>query len=106
MALGEFEQILLLGLLQLGGKAHGVPLRGEIYRRTGRRVSAGAVFTAMERLEKRGLIDSALGEPTSKRGGKRRRIYEIAPAGLAAIHRSLKTLDSMTDGLSAFPETP
>ena len=105
MALGEFEQILLLALLQMGGRGHGVPIRLEIAGRTGRDVSAGAVYTAMERLQRRGLISSVLGDSSARRGGKRPRVYQIEPAGLEEIHRSVRTLGRMTEGLTVSPET-
>ncbi len=48
--LGEFEQLLLFAVLNLGDDAYGVELRKGIERATGRRVSPGAVYTAMDRL--------------------------------------------------------
>ena len=49
--LGEFEQLLLFAVLNLGDDTYGVELRKGIERVTGRRVSPGAVYTAMDRLE-------------------------------------------------------
>ena len=62
--LGDFEQRILFALIRLGADAYGVTIREEIEARTGRAVSAGALYTALDRLEKRGLVASRLGEPT------------------------------------------
>lgn len=101
--LGEFEQLLLFALARLGDRAYGVTVREEIERRTGRRVSPGAVYTALNRLEARGLVSSFFGEPTPERGGKRKRYYALEPRGIAALQRSHDALRSMSKGLSLKP---
>lgn len=99
--LGEFEQLLLLALVRLGDEAYGVTIRREIEQRTGRRnVSAGAVYTALERLEARGLVRSTWGEPTAERGGKRKKFYRIEPLGMKALSRSYTALQQMARGLA------
>ena len=72
-------------LLRLDEPAYGVTILGELEERTGRTVSPGAIYTAMSRLERRGLVSSFLGEPTPQRGGRRKRFYELEAAGRAAI---------------------
>jgi DNA-binding PadR family transcriptional regulator len=95
--LGEFEQVVLFAVVQVDG-AYGASIRQEIERRTGRQVSAGAVYTTLERLETRGFIASSWGEPTSERGGKRKRHYRIRPAGREALARSWQALRAMARG--------
>lgn len=97
--LGTFEQILLLALLRLGDDSHGVPIRAEIEKRTGRVVSPGAIYTALDRLERRGLVRSHLGAPTPQRGGKRKRHYRLTPAGANALRRAHAALAEMIRGL-------
>lgn len=104
--LGEFEKLLLLALLRLDEPSYGVVVRREIERRTGRRVSPGAVYTALERLERRGLVSSWLGEPTAVRGGKRKRYYQLEPAGRESLRRSQETMRRMSEGLAVHVETP
>lgn len=88
--LGEFEQLVLFAVLQLDD-AYGVTVREEIRRRTGRAVSAGAVYTTLERLEARRLVASRWGAPTPERGGKRKRLFAVTPAG-ARLLRDLRRL--------------
>ena len=97
--LGEFEQLLLFALLRLGDEAYGVTLRQEIETRTNRVVSAGAVYTAMERLEARGFVTSFTGDPSPKRGGKRKKHYRLERAGAQALNRSFESLNQMARGV-------
>jgi DNA-binding PadR family transcriptional regulator len=98
--LGEFEQLLLFALLRLGDNAYGVTVRREIEQRTGRSVSSGAVYTSLERLESRGLVSSVVGEPTPRRGGKRKKYYKIRSEGARALAQSYGALREMAKGLS------
>ena len=98
-ALGEFEQLVLLGLLRLGPEAYGAAVSLEIEQQTGRAVSVSAVHTTLDRLEDKRLIRSRLGEPTPQRGGKRKRHYEVLPAGVRALQHALGGLRRMTAGL-------
>jgi DNA-binding PadR family transcriptional regulator len=98
--LGEFEQLLLFALLRVGDDAYGVTLRQEIESRTSRTVSAGAVYTAMERLESRGFVSSVVGEPTPQRGGKRKKYYRLEKAGAKALSRSYSSLNAMARGVA------
>ena len=99
-ALGDFEQRILFALIRLGPDAYGVPIRADIEARTGRAVSAGALYTALDRLETRGLVSSRLGEPTPERGGKRKRLYTVQPAGERALAQLYESLRLMASGLA------
>jgi PadR family transcriptional regulator PadR len=96
---GDFEQLVLLGVLQLGNEAYGAAIRQDIHARSGRDVSINAVYTTLDRLEQKGLLRSWIGEPTAQRGGRRRKFYEVRPAGLAAIRQAYQAMRAMADGL-------
>ncbi len=98
---GEFEQLVLLAVLQIGDSAYGVPIRNEIEHRTGRTVSRGAVYTTLDRLEAKGLLGSQLGDPTPERSGKAKRYYRVESSGIEALKESQKALRSMWTGLEA-----
>jgi DNA-binding PadR family transcriptional regulator len=97
--LGEFEQIVLLALLRLGGDAYGATVCTEIETRGRRGVSVSAVHTTLERLEQKGLIKSRIGDPTPQRGGKRKRHYEVLAPGVRALQASYRSFRNMADGL-------
>lgn len=99
LPLGEFEQLVLLALVRLGPDAYGATVRREIETRSGRRVSISAVYTTLERLEQKGFVRSWIGEPTPQRGGRRRKHFELLPAGGRALKLAYDAFTSMSDGL-------
>ena len=98
-ALGDFEQLVLLGVLRLGQDAYGAAIRQEIHQRSGRDVSINAVYTTLDRLEGKGMLRSWVGEPTAQRGGRRRKFYAVRPAGVAAMRDAYQAFRAMADGL-------
>ena len=102
--LGEFEQLLLLALVA-HDEAYGVQVRRMIEQRTGRSVSPGAIYTALDRMERRGLVASRLGDATPQRGGKRKRFYHIKPSGMRLLRDSERALARMKAGIDPEFET-
>lgn len=103
--LGDFEQLVLMGVLRLGEGAYGAAIRQEIHARSGRDVSINAVYTTLDRLETKGLLRSWTGDPTPQRGGRRRKFYALRPAGLAAMQQAYQTFRAMADGIEGRLET-
>ena len=101
--LGEFEQLVLLAIIRLGGTGaeaiYGVPIVDEIEGRTKRRVARAAVYIALRRLENKGLVATWMGDPTQERGGKSRRCVNVTRAGLKALRDSRHAVDQMWHGL-------
>ena len=104
--LGEFEQLILLALMRLGDEAYGVAIRDEIEREAGRKVTLGAVYTTLLRLEDKRLVTSRLGDPTPQRGGRRKKYYRPLAAGQRELAASIKALRRMTRGLTPGLELP
>src|SRR5215217_1070739 len=98
-ALGDFEQLVLFGVLRLDADACGAAIRQEIHARSGRDVSINAVYTTLDRLESKGFLRSWTGEPTPQRGGRRRKFYALTPAGIAALKQAYHAFTAMADGL-------
>jgi PadR family transcriptional regulator PadR len=98
--LGEFEHIIILALLRLGDEAYGMRVRQEIEQRAGRETSIGAVYSTLDRLETKGLVESNTGDPTPERGGRAKRIFRATPKGIQALERSQQALMNMMEGLT------
>src|SRR5216684_2657368 len=98
--LGDFEQLVLLGVLRLEDAAYGAAIRQEIHGRSGRDVSINAVYTTLDRLEGKGLLKSWVGDPTPQRG-RRRKFYALRPAGVAALRQAYRAFTAMADGLQS-----
>ncbi len=86
--LGEFEEIVLLTVGVLYDEAYGVAIKEEIESRLKRKVSVGAMQSALRRLEKKGYLKSREGEATKKRGGKPKRFFNITAYGRDALKYS------------------
>ena len=98
-SLGEFEHIIILALLRLEDRAYGVTVRQEIQFRTKRDVSIGAVYATLDRLETKGYVKSRHGDPTPERGGRSKRFFRVTAKGLAAVNRTQRAIQRMTEGL-------
>ena len=99
MALGEFEQLVLLAILHLEGDAYGVAIVDAIEERTGRTVSRSSLYITFDRLESKGLLVSELRTGDETRGGKLRRYVTVTKKGLAELSESRATLLGMWKGL-------
>jgi PadR family transcriptional regulator PadR len=93
--LGEFEELTLLAVLALADAAYAVIVQEHIERQAAREVSLGAVYAALDRMERKGFVRSALGEPTTERGGKRRRVYAVTAPGLRAVREAKRTREAL-----------
>ena len=99
--LGEFEQVVLLSLLRLGNGTFGAAIRRDIQDRLSRDLPVSVVYVTLQRLEKKGMVKSYVGEPTRERGGRRRRHYLLDTPGEQALGRSWRALRTMAAGIEA-----
>jgi PadR family transcriptional regulator PadR len=104
--LGEFEQIVMLSIMQVGDDAYGVTVRREIQRRTARDFTLGSLYKTLARLEDKGLVMSRVGEPTATRGGRRKRCYAVTATGQRALRQSVAAIREMARGLDVGLESP
>lgn len=84
-SIGEFEEVVLLTVAVLYENAYGISIKLDIENRLDRKVSVGAMRTALSRLEKKGFLKSEFGEATAVRGGKRKRFFSVTPHGKKAL---------------------
>ncbi len=99
--LREFEELVLLSVRMTGQDASGVSIQRVLDSEAGRAVSLGAVYTALDRLARKGMVESWLGEPTPVRGGRRKRHYKLTPTGhghLAEIRRIRNSMWAKVEG--------
>lgn len=97
--LGEFEQMVLLAILKLQDSAYGVAIRELLINTIARDVSVGALYTTLERLEKKGLLTSSYGEAIAERGGRAKKFYVVSGQGKQALNRSKQALDTLWHGV-------
>jgi DNA-binding PadR family transcriptional regulator len=102
--LGEVEMLVLLAVLRLKDDAYAVPIRALIKRDVGADLSRGTIYVTLERLERKGYVTSWFSEPQAVRGGKARRIFQLKPAGLAAVRASKRGIDRLAAGTELSPK--
>lgn len=100
--LGAFEELVLLAVEALSERAYSANLQRVLEREARRAVSLGAVHTVLERLEAKGLLSSAVSDPTGERGGRRRRVYAATHDGRAA----LQEMKAVRQRLATVRESP
>jgi PadR family transcriptional regulator, regulatory protein PadR len=93
--LGIFELLVLMAVRATRGASYGVPIRQAVAASRGRDVSSGAGYTTLERLQRRGLVTSHLGEATTARGNRPRRYYALTREGTAAVESNYAALQQL-----------
>ncbi|MCH9647580.1 MAG: PadR family transcriptional regulator [Deltaproteobacteria bacterium] len=99
--LGDFEHQVLLAILRQGGESYSVPIVLELEECGGREVAQAAVFIALQRLEKKGLLTSRLDDEAVARTGRVRRYFKTTPLAMQRLRESRRVLSRLWDGLEA-----
>ena len=86
--LGELEELVLLLIVMLKDEAYGLAIRNALKDQASRNVTIGAVHGTVNRLEKKGFVESSMGGASDIRGGRRKRILIITAAGKRELERS------------------
>lgn len=97
--LGEFEHLVLLAVLRLRADAVGVAIARELEEKAGRRVSRGALYSALDRLERKGFLAWEEADVVPERGGHPMRRFEVTAAGLAAVREHREAIRRLSAGL-------
>ena len=86
--IGELEELVLLLIVMLKDDAYGMAIRKALKKHANRTVTIGAVHGTVNRLEKKGFIESRLGGATELRGGRRKRLFTITASGKEVLQKS------------------
>ncbi len=100
--LTKLEDQILLTVRGLKDQAYGVSVYQQLEKTTEIKVKVGVVYFALDRLTKRGLLSSKIGEPTAVRGGMRKKYYQLTQTGKNELAKSKKVHDRIWDGFSDF----
>lgn len=99
--LGEFEQMAMLALIQLDCDAYGAAIRQLLAEQVNRNVAIGALYSTLERLERKGMVQSWLGEATAQRGGRAKRYFKVTVQGHQALVRARKAMNILWQGAAS-----
>lgn len=81
------EELILLAVWKLAGNAYCVPIRAQLSEITGENWSLGSIYMPLDRLVRKGYLQSHLSDSTPERGGRHKRIYKLTDAGMKALLR-------------------
>jgi len=95
---GDFEQLVLLAILKLDEAATGAAIRETVEDASRKRVWIGAVYTALQRLEAKGLIRAGLAAPAGA-GERRLKIFALSAQGRNVVGQTYDTWTRITRGL-------
>lgn len=102
--LGELEQMMVMAILQLKEKAYGLNIQRELEERAGRRVSPGALYATLDRLEGKGVVSSRFADPEPGRGGKPRRYLTVTVQGVKTLQQARQAWQRLAEGLDGIVE--
>jgi DNA-binding PadR family transcriptional regulator len=98
--LGEFEYLLITAAAGLGDNAYGASIREHLAGATGQSCSLGALYTTIDRLETKGLLETWMGDATPQRGGRAKRMVRVTPKGVRAAKNFYDTVSRISRGAS------
>ena len=93
--LSRTEEMLLLAVCRLQTEAFGINIRKEVESLTGKRYSVGGIYVPLDRLVKKGLLSTNVGEATENRLGRPKRLFTISSSGLATLKESRTLYEAM-----------
>ena len=96
---GELEQMILLAVLRLGDEAYALAVLRELDARAGRRLSRGALYKTLDRMERKGYVRWSQEAATPDRGGHPRRLFEVTAEGIEVLRVSREALERLWAGL-------
>ena len=97
--ISNFELMVMLAVVRLDDEAYGVPICREIEKITNSEVVLGSVYSALTRLQERGLIESRIGEATAERGGRAKRYFRATAEGIREVRQTRRSLMKLWKGL-------
>ncbi len=99
--LSRWEEIYLLSILELDDNAYGVSIKKMVSKKTGKVLSYGGLYFSLGQLVKKGFVEKKAGEPTSKRGGRRKYYYTLTEEGKEALQATYEHQKSLWKGKAA-----
>ncbi len=94
------DELLLLTIYRLKEDAYTVPILEHLEEVSSRKNwTLAGIYIPLLKLEKNGIVESYLGEPTSQRGGRSKRYYKITNKGLRALQEVKELQKTMWDGI-------
>jgi DNA-binding PadR family transcriptional regulator len=98
------EELILLAVWRLKDNAYCVPIHQHVTEITGEKWSLGSIYMPLDRLVKKGHLESYLSEATPERGGRHKRIYQLTGDGREALRKVRDVQKRMWGGIPDISE--
>ena len=102
--LSRSEEMILLSILRLRDNAYVVTIQEELKKITGETWALGALFVTLDRMTRKGFVQSRFSKPIPERGGRRKRLYKMTSSAVEALNEVRKLQASMWRDISALSE--
>ncbi len=86
--LTKLEELVLIAVLKLKDHAYGITIYEYVVQKTGNKVAVSSVYFPLERLVRKGYLESFKGDPTPKRGGMRKKYYALTREGVNVLQEN------------------
>ena len=94
------EELILLAVFKLGESASLVKIRELLNISTGRKWTVGNVYVPLDRMTKLGYLETSVGKPTSRRGGKAVKYYSLSREGKEMLAELKRVYETMWEGIT------
>lgn len=97
--LSKQEEEILLTVWRLGEKAYAIPVRNYLTEITGQNISIGGIYIPLDRLVRKGFLETYQSDPIPERGGMSRRYYRLTSKGWEVLVEARRIQDALWEGL-------
>jgi PadR family transcriptional regulator PadR len=97
VALGDLEKFILMAIINNHNDAYGVEIKRDIKEKINKDVSIGALYTTLDRLEKKSFVECRMGESTDERGGRAKKYFQVTALGQNTLNQSLREIAQMAN---------
>lgn len=106
VVLTRLEEMLLMAIWRLKENAYGVAIKNEVFERTGKKFTIGALYFALDQLYKKNFVVRNSGDPTPERGGRSKTYYLLTPLGEEGLQNARDLHKNLWDGVSVMAFSP
>jgi len=98
--LTKHEELFMLTIIHLKEPAYLVNIRNFLLEHTGKDWAFGSLYITLDKLRKKGLVETYAGKPRHTQGGKAIQYYRLTEEGLRALAEAKRLHDVMWKGFS------
>lgn len=91
------EEMFLLAVWKLKDNAYGVTIRQYVTNETGRNYPIGTIYSALDKMARKGYLRKTVSDPTPERGGRSKNYYHITKAGIEALKAAMELKNLIWD---------